>query len=130
MTPLRSGASLTCAIPTPGEPNSDARTPHSIHIRNLIGRSLYRSRRDRHRSPGMLERYHSLYKNRVIRLPVDVDGSGGPTCGGSISDDRLLLALDARSDLIRLTPPRFDVHPNVFRLGKVERHTYNPAPVP
>src|ERR1051326_4933765 len=40
MTPARLGASLTCATPSPGKPNSDARTPHSMHIRNLILRSL------------------------------------------------------------------------------------------
>src|SRR5262245_12838552 len=45
MTPSRLGASLTCAIATPGKPNSHARTPHSIHIRNLIVRSLYCSTR-------------------------------------------------------------------------------------
>src|SRR5688572_1093079 len=40
MTPARLGASLACAIPRPGTPTSDARTPHSIHIRSLINRSL------------------------------------------------------------------------------------------
>src|SRR5262245_13303061 len=100
MTPARLGASLTCATPTPGKPNSATRTPHSIHIRNLMLRSLYYLRRDRAaavriflllaqrvgrqigpvgirdtpppcRSPEMLERDHSRYKNYGIRLHAD-----------------------------------------------------------
>src|SRR5687767_4685350 len=90
MTPARLGAALACASPTLGKQNIDARTPNSIHIRSLIVRSLYCSRRDRkqrcsilvrsslrdkrlgplsirdtpplYRPPGMLDRDHSLYK--------------------------------------------------------------------